>query len=331
MDIKVKRGILHILDPEASLPVFSQQELDLSEETVRELIALHAGKIYEDKGVRVGEFEEETPVLIWTRSAGADFMEHSVAVAESLYLLMKKHVEIPGGDLLLAELDIEGEAYLALLKFTYKQGYTHFVEYDESGVRNRIIVQKALFASENQKIDEGALIRMEDFSTRILEKEYPINGEKRSYFATDFMGCQTSLSQKESIRVIRNVAKEMTKKYYPDSIEKDSVVQSVIYDNLEEEGVVALQTVAETTFREDPEIREEYVRKVREKGVDDTVAFSGESPEKAFSKYRIKLDNGIEINVPMEVYRNKESIEFINNSDGTVSVIIKKVRKVTHR
>ena len=45
----------------------------------------------------------------------------------------------------------------------------------------------------------------------------------------------------------------------------------------------------------------------------------------------MKLSNGIELIVPLDVYRNPELIEFVNNPDGTISVTIKNVDEVINR
>ena len=45
-----------------------------------------------------------------------------------------------------------------------------------------------------------------------------------------------------------------------------------------------------------------------------------------FSKHKIKTDNGIELSVPTDVYKNKDAIEFINNPDGTISILITNVK-----
>ena len=42
-------------------------------------------------------------------------------------------------------------------------------------------------------------------------------------------------------------------------------------------------------------------------------------------------DTGIEIKIPMEQYNSTDSIEFITNPDGTISVLIKNIGKITSR
>ncbi len=74
-----------------------------------------------------------------------------------------------------------------------------------------------------------------------------------------------------------------------------------------------------------------YQEEVNEsKFVDKTppVRESREISEKKFWQTEVKkMDNGIELIVPLDVYRNGDLIEFVNNPDGTVSIMLKKYRK----
>lgn len=56
-----------------------------------------------------------------------------------------------------------------------------------------------------------------------------------------------------------------------------------------------------------------------------------EVSEKKYGKQKLKLSNGIELVVPLDVYRDPELIEFINNPDGTISVTIKNVEEIINR
>lgn len=331
MEFVSKNAILHILDVNASMPVYSQQELELSEEAIEGFILAHTEKLFHDKSARHGEFNEQSPLLDVIKAADISFMERSIAVSNILYEIMKKHVDIPSADLLVAEILVDGVPYLVIIKLNYREGYTHYIDNTDSGVNNKIIVHKVIFASETQKIDEGALINLNDLSMKVVEKEYLIDGQKRCYFSEIYLGCRTNLSQRESLKVINTAVKDIAKKYYDDDFEKSTILRSAIYDNLEEQGAIDVEVIAETAFRDNQQIKKEYIEKVKGAGVTDKVVIPGENPEKGFSKCKFKTDNGIELNIPMDVYRNSELIEFINNPDGTVSILIKQVNKLTSK
>ena len=56
-----------------------------------------------------------------------------------------------------------------------------------------------------------------------------------------------------------------------------------------------------------------------------------EIAEKKYGKQKLKLSNGIELIVPIDVYQNPDLFEFINHPDGTMSVEIKNVDEVISR
>lgn len=44
-----------------------------------------------------------------------------------------------------------------------------------------------------------------------------------------------------------------------------------------------------------------------------------------YQSQHLYTDTGIEIKIPMEQYKNPQSVEFITNPDGTISVLIKNI------
>ncbi len=331
MEYKVKKAVLHVLDTNSPLPVYSQKALDLSEEAVTSFIITHTKKIHDDEAGKRGEFWDNAAVRAELPALLEDFVEASCRIAAHLHAIMKEHCEIPGADLLVALVEIDEAPYAAVIKFNYKTGYTHYIDYDETGTNNKIIVHRVIFASENQKIEEGALINLRTQAVRLVEKAYELNGEQQDYFSELFLQCKTDMSQKESVKVLNAAAKEITKRYYNDDFQRTSAVKTAIYDCLETEGAIDVERIAGACFKEDPVVQREYVQAVRQAGVAATIQVAGETPERKFSKQRMKTDSGIELSMPMEVYKNKEQVEFVNNPDGTISIILKNIGKITNR
>ena len=58
---------------------------------------------------------------------------------------------------------------------------------------------------------------------------------------------------------------------------------------------------------------------------------ASENTKKKFGKQQLMTDTGIEIKIPMEQYNSTDSIEFITNEDGTISVLIKNIGKITSK
>ncbi len=331
MEIELRSAVLHILDSNVAYPVFSQQELDLSDDVINQFILTHAKKIFQDKSAKTAIFRADSEFQTFLSESESDFINGTTKMAKKLFEIMKRFVDIPRADFLAAIIELDNKLFLLLIKFNYKVGYTHLVDYEGSGTTNKIIQHQVIFASESQKIDEGALVQFDDSSVILLEKPYFVDGEKVNYFSEIFLQCDTELSRKESIKVVTNVADEINQKYYGDSFEKTALVKTAIYESLEKEGSIHIETVAEMTYPDNAALKQQYIEKVKSSGVSDEIHFSEENPQKSFKKQKIKIENGIELNIPMEIYNNRDIIEFINNSDGTISIVIKNVGKIVSK
>ena len=136
---------------------------------------------------------------------------------------------------------------------------------------------------------------------------------------------QAAPSMEENIKEIKKAVKRIGKKFNEDEFELMASVKAV-YDSIEETGTIDNEQIAEQVFKENVSAKLAYQEEVNEsKFVDKTppVRESREISEKKFGKQKLKMDNGIELIVPLDVYRNGDLIEFVNNPDGTVSIMLK--------
>ncbi len=330
----IKRAVLHIMDTSLGVPIYSQEELPIDDDTVASYVFQQWKKIYHDDSCKNGMFQENSSVEESIRKiekSEESFLEESVEIANVFYENLRKCDEVIPGDILIAKLMVDTVPFLLIVKLDYKEAYTHFIEYGEQGTANRIIVNRAVFPTGNQKNNEGAVIHLNDFSIRLIENKYMINGEKAFYFSERFLECITELSVRESIKVIKEVAKDVGKRYYGDDFEKVAHVKMALYDTMDEGGAVEIDHVAAVSFQGNPEVRKEYVDKVMAAGVSNRITIQGGDPEKRFGKQKIKTDQGIELTIPMGIYRNRDMVEFVNNPDGTISIILKNINQIMNK
>ncbi len=134
--------------------------------------------------------------------------------------------------------------------------------------------------------------------------------------------------------MIQKVAKHLGKKFETEEFDIMADLKEAVYDTIEEKGRLDHEMIAEKVFKENITAKMAFKEEVQEQG------FVPEAPpvkevqeisEKKFGKQKFKLSNGIELIVPVDVYRNPDLIEFVNNPDGTISVMIKNVDEVLNR
>ncbi len=333
--IHINTAVLHILDATINFPLLSNNELYIDGE-ISEFLEKHINKILDDTNLKKARFlEDANTVRDLCQAISADgncFAEASREVANIIFDIMIKNVDIISGDLICCLLDINNERYYGILKLNYKTGFTHYVNQMEDGTTNSIIRHKTLLPTEGQKIEEAALISLETGEIKLIEKLYEINGAKEFYLSKCFLNCTTDLSDNEKMKIIDKVTKKINKKYYDEDFDKVAKLKNVVSQSIEDNSKVSVEKIAEEMFDTNLEVREEYIQEIQKAGLtEEAIEIPQKIADRKFKTHKIKTDTGIEINFPLSYYDNSDMIEFSNNPDGSISIIIKNVSKIINK
>jgi hypothetical protein len=336
-EITIKRAVLHVLDVNSTMPVLSNGELELHDE-LKEYLNKQLSKIIEDSNAKKAQFigSTESNEFMFMCSMLADneqeFLPITADIARRMFELMQKNVDIPAADLICCLFEDCGSQYLCLLKLNYKTGYTHWVDAGEEGSTNTIIRYQTLLPQEGQKLEECALINLSDMSIRVIEKQYEINGEKDFYISNLLLKCTCDLSNNAKMKIIDKVAKSINKKYFDEDFEKAIKLKKAVSESFDENSEIHIEQVASKVFEKDLGIQNEYVEEISKAGLSEKkVVIPEKIVEKKFRTHKIKTDTGIEINFPLEYADERDKIEFMNNPDGTISIIIKNINKIENK
>lgn len=334
MELQIKKAILHVLDSSVGLPVLSQAELSLEGET-EIFLTKHLTKVFEDDRVKNAQFDREDGdirQLCQAVGESGDLIAASATLARNWYQLLTEQAAIPPADLVCCLLEADGLPYLGVLKLNYKSSFIHYVQSEENLNRVTLIQQRTGLPSASQRLEECFLVNLSDYSIRLIEKEYEIDGEKEFYLSKRLLRCQFDLSGHEKARVINAVTQKLGKKYLADDPAPLARLRQAVTSGMDDAGAVKLQEVAEAVFEDDPAAQREYIAEIRGAGLSQPeVAFSRQLTDKKFRHHKIETDTGVEVVFPVEYFNNKEKLEFINQADGTISIMIKNIGKIVNK
>ena len=314
-EIRIEKIIVHILDSTVGMPVLSDTEIDFGSDFA-DFIMEHIYKVASGDDIHTCSFyENESEVCHMLREyKDEDFIPLSKKLAESLYTIMNSNVDIPSADLVIVKFRDRDYSYLGILKINLRSNYTHRTAALEDGNANQIVKFKAVFPSESQRLTEAAIIRLSDLQVRLVEKKYEINGEKVNYFSYLFLKCNSSLSPKTKL----NIVTKAIEKVQNDNLDEYTACEAkmrakcIIQEELERNGGFVVEELADRVFEEQPHLGLE-------------VYTESETTVRKYQKQCLYTDTGIEIKIPMDRYKDSDSVEFITNPDGTVSVLIKNI------
>ncbi len=330
-EIIITDAIVHILETEVAMPVLSEYVLERHEE-LNDLIRGHIYKILSGDDLKNCVFTEEGSDMYELLRAynGENFVEFSKYAAKDLYEIMLANPDIPSADLIVANFTCEGKSYLALLKMNYKESFIHMTQNADDGSNyNAIVMQRATLPMASGKLAEAVIIDLSDYSIRIIEKKYEINGEKINYLSELYLKCHAKMSQKTKMGIVNRAVEQINNKYFEDNIVKQMETKAVIENEIREEGVIVPEVIAEKLYEEYPTVKEEFTEKLEKYNmIKEEVRPQAETTVKKYQKQYLKTDSGIEINIPMDEYNQNENVEFITNPDGTISIMIKNINRL---
>ena len=301
------------------------ENLQFAEEELSEL----SGDSESEENVFVSKVNVYELVKAFSEDA---LVEHSKKLAQALYDIMNANIAIPSADFAVVTFQVHSQPYLALLKMNYKESFVHMTQAEEVGNVNQIIRYKSMLPSATTKLSEAVIIDLSDYSVQIVEKKYEVNGKKVNYLSELYLRCHAAMSSKTKMDIVTRAVEQVNKKHYAEEPVKQLEAKRIIKEEIEDTGTINVERISEKIYGKAPEIKEEFDAKMEKYHMEKAeVTPQSEKTTKKFEKQYLKTDTGIEINIPMEQYQDAEQVEFITNEDGTISVLIKNINKITTR
>ena len=327
MEIIIHQAILHVLDTTLDAPVLSGGGMELTAEKTAYL-QNHIEKLLASDEIRQcrplpdSAFRNEL-------EHNQDFIDLSCRIAGVLFDYMHAHTTIPGADLAVVDFTRDGAPWLGILKLNYKNGYTHYTETVEGAPVNSIIQQRACLPTQSGKVEEGALVNLTDYSMRLLEKNYDIDGHKEFYLSSVVFQYTQAEPEKKKLQAIQEAAAQAVKDAYEDEPHADAQVAMLIANQAaDNDNQVSVEQVRQQLAEEYPLAAvpfDDYVEK--SEVLEEAAAPVTVTPARIrrMESRSIRTANGIEVKIPTELLNSDSELEFLHDPDGSVSLLIKNV------
>lgn len=327
MEIIIHQAILHVLDTTLDAPVLSGGGMELTAEKTAYL-QNHIEKLLASDEIRQcrplpdSAFRNEL-------EHNQDFIDLSCRIAGVLFDYMHAHTTIPGADLAVVDFTRDGAPWLGILKLNYKNGYTHYTETVEGAPVNSIIQQRACLPTQSGKVEEGALVNLTDYSMRLLEKKYDIDGHKEFYLSSVVFQYTQAEPEKKKLQAIQEAAAQAVKDAYEDEPHADAQVAMLIANQAaDNDNQVSVEQVRQQLAEEYPLAAvpfDDYVEK--SEVLEEAAAPVTVTPARIrrMESRSIRTANGIEVKIPTELLNFDSELEFLHDPDGSVSLLIKNV------
>ena len=329
MEIIIHQAILHVLDTTLDAPVLSGSGMEMTAEKTAYL-QNHIEKLLASDEIRQCRPLPDSAFRNELEHNG-DFVDLSCRIAGVLFDYMHAHTTIPGADLAVVDFTRDGEPWLGILKLNYKNGYTHYTEEVGGAPVNSIIQQRACLPTQSGKVEEGALVDLTDYSMRLLEKKYDIDGHKEFYLSTVVFQYTQAEPEKKKLQAIQEAAAQAVKDSYADEPHAEAQVAMLIANQASDnDNQVTVEQVRRQLAEDYPLAAvpfDDYVEKsdVLEPAMHDQPVTVTPARIRRMESRSLRTANGIEVKIPTELLNAESEVEFLHADDGSISLLIKNV------
>ena len=324
MDIYVKKAIIHQFSPADTELLLADKFLNITPK-IEEYLRKKIERVYSDDA-KTGVFDSEN---VFLAQLSDDLLETSVTVAK----LWKEEFSVSENqktnDLIFVQFDKEGVEHFAFLRIALRETLTHL----GGEVDNPIKLTQNNLPGFGTGADEALVINLKSRKYHLIEKRIKYNGTFLNYMSDNLLQVNPTISAKKSIKALEKTAQKVAESFNKDDFQFQSKVKSSIFKNLEENDELSPEKLADDLFDNNLTARLTFIDQVKET-IPEPVKFDeidSSRQKKKFENQKLSLSNGIELIVPNNVYQDAESVEFIQNDNGTYSILIKNIEDIQNK
>ena len=349
MSAVIEKAILHVLDPSSGMPVLSAEPMVMDEE-ILEFLETHFEKTLESDEVQTGVLRGDHGFgqrmqdlgMAWAgaevgtvgRAGAADpdsgldplaakFVEESKNLAEQIYQIVSGNEAVPAGDLICMLASTGGRRYFGALKMNYHDGYSHY--YINGNLT--IVGQRVLLPGVGRKLEEAFIVDLDSLEVRIIEKKYLMMDEsKEAYLSSRILGCLPEISERSKLMAVKKAMQKANKEVLGDKKVVEQEFMSRMHGYLQETEEPVISEMCKEVLRDYPQIAPMVEEALVNDNIDPEATVQvGAQTMKRFEKQSVKTPDGIEVKIPADLFADQRAMEFIQQPDGSISLLIKNI------
>ncbi|MBS7576247.1 MULTISPECIES: nucleoid-associated protein [unclassified Enterococcus] len=324
MDFYIKQAILHLYDADQQALNISKQLLDLSQPVIHDYILKKLERAYSDK-LKSGRLEANHELVELVKQE--DFIQSSVEFCQKWLEAYKIAEKQAANDLICILYEQEGMAYFAFIRVKLNRGFAN-----QTGLENnQIQVNPYQLPSDSQLPDEAFLLNLETDEFLLLEKQIKFNGANIKYFSENILKASTKPSVNDQLKQIKQTAKKIGKSFDTEEFQMASTIQKAVVASLDEVETFDPKKISESLFPENLTAQLEFQEATKASAnlkMDEAIKHK---TAQKLATQKLSLSYGIEITVPNDVYDDADRVEFIQNADGTYSILIKNITDIKNK
>lgn len=330
--IYLKEAYLHYFQATSQSPSYSEVPLELEAEFVHTYLEKHIERARKDYAASEGAFLSGS--VAWEKCQAfqkgeLSFLALSRYLSEALFSeLVYSSDEVSRDVIVCYYHDVREVPYLAYLVCKNKSAYTHqFIE-EEGKAKITLVSHKAILPTESQRLEAYALINLDSGSLLVSDKKVKIEGDKLSLLSELVFGCTLNPSSKENYRFIKKTVDSICEEYAQDNIEAIKRTKTFLEKESRDNDKISHEAIAQASFPQSSAMQARFKYFSDEASLPSELSFEHEHIEKVALSQKLLTDTGVSLEIPLALLDDETSVEFVKNTDGTMTILLKGIGKL---
>ena len=335
--MKINHAILHVLDFESAVNVFSQCELDLEDNRAcRQFVTTHLRRARQSGDNKRATFAEDSAFAGELKNyffGEREFIDLSQQVAEFISNELARADKAQSTDVLVADFDDDDDVrWFAVMLLTSKQAFMHEVGTQDGNRVANITRHYAILPNPSQKVQSYCVVRASTMEIGYVDKARKIAGEDRMLIPEGLLQCETGVSGKEAIDTVTRVVEKVAEEHGANTAVALAKVKAAVAEKVEDDEELPPWDIVDEVFEDESVIKDSVRAALTEEKMPERVPVERKQVERAAVRnHKIRTDTGIEISFPAEMGSNSDYIEFVNEPNGLISIELKKISSIENR
>lgn len=331
-ELIINRAVLHVYDFLSGTVAPSESVLNLEDKWIQGYLNSIVRRCHYDARIQEGSFHSESTFLKLYEdfeAEGCSFVEYSQKTGEyvSEYL---KSTDGQSYDILFVDYRMDESPYLGMYLLENQKAYTHFCGADSTGnINNTIQYHSCVLPSGSRKIASYALLKTISHEVSFCDDTKWTLGDVQ-VMKDLILACDSKRSHKEVMLDVQEVVSEVAEKCDENPTILLSRYKNYVQNALQETDAVSVEDLAVHVFNDSEKLQDTFISTSMEHDLPQQLPVSSHTVRSTMKNQKIRTDTGIELTFPTEYFENPDLIEFINHPDGTISIEIKKIGKITN-
>ena len=332
-ELVINQAILHVYDFLSGTVAPSENVLNLEDKWIQGYLNSIVRRCHYDTRIQEGSFHSDSTFLKLYEdfeAEGCSFVEYSQKTGEyvSEYL---KSTDGQSYDILFVDYRMDESPYIGMYLLENQKAYTHFCGADSTGnINNTIQYHSCVLPSGSRKISSYALLKTISHEVSFCDDTKWTLGDVQ-VMKDLILARDSKRSHKEVMLDVQEVVSEVAEKCDENPTILLSRYKNYVQNALQETDAVSVEDLAVHVFNDSKKLQDTFISTSMEHDLPQQLPVSSHTVRSTMKNQKIRTDTGIELTFPTEYFENPDLIEFINHPDGTISIEIKKIGKITNR